>query len=148
MDRIFEMPDLSHLTPEEVYKKYKNKEIKKLVVIALLREKIIKSRKSEVLEQIFDLLELFNLDPEQHYYLLSFMSENKNELTKEKAYRRMIRDYFDLCKDSLKYSVINENKFRVICVIYTELNKKKTEDAQKLISILEKRLSDISKPKK
>ena len=138
------MPDLSYLTPDEVYHRYKNKKIKKSVAIALLREKILNSRNKEDFKRILELLELFNLDPEQHYYLLSFMSENKNELTKEKAYRRMIRDYFDLCKDSLKYSVINENKFRVLCVIYTELSKKKTEDAQKLMDILERRFSDIS----
>ena len=141
MDRIVEMPDLSYLTLDEVYQKYKNKEIKKSVVIALLREKIIKSKKNEILERIFELLELFDLNPEQYYYLVSFMSDNTNELIKEKAYRIMIRDYFEKCKVSLKYSVINENKFRVICAIYTELSKKNTEEAQKLIDILEKRFS-------
>lgn len=145
MDNIFEMPDLSYLTPDEVYQKYKNKEIKKSVVVALLREKIINSRKIEDFERIFDLLELFDLNPEQNYYLLSFLTEqDKNEYVKEKAYKIKIRDYFERCKNSLKYSVMNETKFRVICVIYTELSKKKTEDAQKLIDILERRLSGIS----
>ena len=136
------MTDLSYITPDEVYQKYKNKEIKKSVVIALLREKILKSKNSKVLETIFELLELFDLNPEQHYYLLSFFaSPGKNEYIKEKAYRIMIRDYFERCKGSLKYSVINETKFRVICAIYTELSKKNTNDAQKLIDILEKRFS-------
>jgi len=145
VDNIFEMPDLSYLTPDEVYQKYKNKEIKKSVVVALLREKIINSRKIEDFERIFDLLELFDLNPEQNYYLLSFLTEqDKNEYVKEKAYKIKIRDYFERCKNSLKYSVMNETKFRVICVIYTELSKKKTEDAQKLIDILERRLSGIS----
>ena len=142
MDRIFEMPDLSYLTPDEVYQKYKNQEIKKSIAIALLREKILNSRKNEDFERIFDLLELFDLIPEQYYYLLSFLtSPGKTEHIKEKAYRLMIQDYFERCKDSLKYSVINENKFRVICAIYTELSKKNTDDAQKLIDILEKRFS-------
>ena len=145
MDNICEMPDLSYLTPDEVYQKYKNKEIKKSVVVALLREKIINSRKIEDFERIFDLLELFDLNPEQNYYLLSFLTEqDKNEYIKEKAYKIKIRDYFERCKNSLKYSVMNETKFRVICAIYTELSKKKTEDAQKLINILERRFPDIS----
>ncbi len=136
------MPDFSYLTPDEVYQKYKNKEIKKSVAIALLRGKILKSKNSKILDRIFDLLELFDLNPEQHYYLLSFMTEtDKNIYIKEKAYRIIIRDYFERCKGSLKYSVINENKFRVICAIYTELSKKNTSDAQKLIDILEKRFS-------
>ena len=139
------MPDLSYLTPDEVYEKYQNKGIKKSVAIALLREKIINSRKIEDFERIFDLLESFDLNPEQHYYLLSFLTEqDKNEYIKEKAYKIKIRDYFERCKNSLKYSVMNETKFRVICAIYTELSKKKTEDAQKLINILERRFSDIS----
>ena len=143
------MPDLSYLTPDEVYQKYKNKEIKKSVAIALLREKIIKSRKNEDFERIFELLELFDLNPEQHYYLLSFLTEqDKNEYIKEKAYRIKIRYYFERCKNSLKYSVMNETKIRVMHAIYSELCKKKTEDAQKLIDILERRFSDISKPKK
>lgn len=134
------MSDLSYLTPDEVYQKYKNKEIKKSVAIALLREKILKSKNSKVLETIFKSLELFDLNPEQHYYLLSFMIEtDKNIYVKERAYRIIIRDYFERCKGSLKYSVINETKFRVICAIYTELSKKNTHDAQKLIDILEKR---------
>ena len=138
------MPDLSYLTPDEVYQKYKNGEVKKSVAVALLREKIINSRKNEDFERIFDLLELFNLNPEQHYYLLSFLTEqDKNEYIKEKAYKIKIRDYFERCKNSLKYSVMNETKFRVICAIYTELSKKKTEDAQKLINILERRFPDI-----
>ena len=145
MDRIFEMPDLSYLTPDEVYRRYKNKEIKKSVVVALLREKILNSRKNEDFERILDLLELFDLNPEQHYYLLSFLTEqDKNENVKEKAYKIKIRDHFERCKNSLKYSVINETKFRVLCAIYAELSKKKTEDAQKLIIILERRFSNIS----
>ena len=145
MDIIFEMPDLSYLTPDEVYQKYQNKGIKKSVAIALLREKIINSRKIEDFERIFDLLELFDLNPEQNYYLLSFLTEqDKNEYIKEKAYKIKIRDHFESCKNSLKYSVMNETKFRVLCAIYAELSKKKTEDAQKLIDILERRLSDIS----
>ena len=135
------MPDLSHLTPDEVYEKYKNKEIKKSVAIALLRENIRKSKKSNVLERIFDLIGSFDLNPEQYYHLLSFLSENKNEGIKEKAYRIMIQDHFERCKDSLKYSVINEDKFRVISAIYTELNRNNTKDAQKLIDILERRFS-------
>ena len=139
------MPDLSHLTPDEVYQKYKNKEIKKSVAIALLREKIINSRKSDDSERILELLGLFNLNPEQHYYLLSFLTEqDKNEYVKEKAYKIKIRDFFESCKNSLKYSVMNETKFRVLCAIFAELSKKKTEDAQKLIDILERRLSDLS----
>ena len=139
------MPDLSYLSPDEVYQKYKNKEIKKSVAIALLREKIINSRKKGDFKRILDLLELFDLNPEQHYYLISFLTEqDKNENVKEKAYKIKIRDHFERCKNSLKYSVMNETKFRVLCAIYTELNKKKTEDAQKLIDILERRFSDIS----
>lgn len=136
------MPDLSYLTPDEVYQKYKNKEIKKSVAIALLRGKIIKSKKSKDMERIFDLYELFDLNPKQYYSLLSSLTPaGKNEYIREKAYRFMIRDYFERCKGSLKYTVINENKFRVICAIYTELSKNKTDDAQKLINILEKRFS-------
>ena len=143
------MPDLSHLTPDEVYQKYKDKEIKKSVAIALLRGKIIKSKNSKDLDRIFDLYELFDLNPEQHYYLLSFLTEqDKNEYVKEKAYKIKIRDYFESCKNSLKYSVMNETKFRVLCAIYAELSMKKTEDAQKLIIILERRFSDVSLPKK
>jgi hypothetical protein len=141
MDKLFEMPDLSHLTPDEVYEKYKNKEIKKSVAVALLRGKIIKSKNGKDLYRIFDLYKLFEFNPEQHYYLVSFLSEHKNECIREKAYRIMIQEYFERCKDSLKYSVINKNKFRVICAIYTELSKKNTRDAQKLIDILEKRFS-------
>lgn len=141
MERILEMPDLSYLTPDEIFLKYKDKEIKKSVAIALLREKILNIKKSDVLERIFDLLGSFNLNSEQHYYLLSFISEKKSEEVQEKAYRILIRDYFDRCKDTLKFSVINENKFRVISAIYTELSKKNTSDAQKLIEILEKRFS-------
>ena len=135
------MPDLSHLTPDEVYQKYKNKEIKKSVAIALLRGKIIKSKNKEDLDRIFKLYELFDLNPEQHYHLLSFLSEKKNEYIREKAYRFMIRDHFERCKASLKYSIINENKFRVITAIYTELSKKNSNDAQKLIDIIERRFS-------
>ena len=135
------MPDLSHLTPDEVYQKYKNKEIKKSIAVALLRGKVIKSKNNEDLYRIFDLYDLFDLNPEQHYYLLSFLSDNKNERIQEKAYRIMIQDYLERCKDSLKYTAINENKFRVICAIYTELSKKNTSDAQKLIDILERRFS-------
>ena len=145
MDNIFEMPDLSYLTPDEVYQKYQKKEIKKSVAVALLREKIINSRKIEDFERIFDLLELFNLNPEQHYYLLSFLTEqDKNEYIKEKAYKIKIRDYFESCKNSLKYSVRNETKFRVLCAIYTELSKKKTEDVQILMDVLERRFPGIS----
>jgi len=139
------MPDLSYLTPDEVYQKYKNKEIKKPVAIALLREKILNSLKKEDFKKILELLELFDLNPDQHYYLLSFLtSHGKGEYVKEKAYRIMIRDYFEMCKGSLKYSVVNESNSRIIYAIYTELSKKKTEDAQKLIDILERRFSDIS----
>ena len=142
MDNVFEMPDLSYLTPDEIYQKYKNKEIKKSVAIALIRGKIIKSKKSKDMERIFDLYELFDLNPKQYYSLLSSLTPaGKNEYIREKAYRFIIRDYFERCKDSLKYTVINENKFRVISAIYTELSKKNTNDAQKLIDILEKRFS-------
>ena len=138
------MPDLSYLTPDEVYHKNKNKEIKKSVAIALIREKIINSRKIEDFERILDLLELFDLSPEQNYYLLSFLTEqDKNDYVKEKAYKNKIRDYFESCKNSLKYSVMNETKFRVLCAIYAELSKKNTEDAQNLINILERRFPDI-----
>ncbi len=139
------MPDLSHLTPEEVYQKYKNKEIKKSVAIALLREKIFNSKKKDDFKIIFDLLELFDLNPDQHYYLLSFLtSHSKDEYVKEKAYRIIIRDYFEMCKGSLKYSAMIEPNFRILHAIYSELSKKKTRDAQKLMDILERRFSDIS----
>ena len=125
MDRLFEMPDLTYLTPDEVYHRYKNKDIKKSVAIALLRERILNSRKKGDFKRILELLELFDLNPDQHYYLLSFLtSHGKGEYVKEKAYRIKIRDYFERCKNSLKYSVMNETKFRVICAIsvsYTHL---------------------------
>ena len=136
------MPDLSHLTPDEVFEKYKNKEIKISVVIALLREKIRKSRKSKVLDRIFTLLELLDLNQDQYYSLINSLAfQNINVNIKEKSYRIMIQDYFERCKDSLKYTIINENEFRVIGTIYIELNKKNSDDAQKLIDILEKRFS-------
>ena len=145
MDRIFEMPDLSYLTPDEVYHRYKNKEIKKTVAIALLREKILNSRKKEDFKRILELLKLFKLNPDQNYYLLSFLTSHcKGEYVKEKAYRIMIQDYFEMCKGSLKYTAVNESNFRIICAIYAELSKKKTEEAQKLMDILERRFSDIS----
>ena len=135
------MPDLSHLTPDEVYQKYKDKEIKKSVAVALLKGKVIKSKDDKDLYRIFELYKLFDLKPEQHYYLISFLSDNKNERIREKAYRIMIQDYFEKCRDSLKYTAINEKNCRVISAIYTELSKKNSSDSQKLIAILERRFS-------
>lgn len=142
MDNIFEMPELSYLTIEEAYQKYKNKEFGKSTALALLMGRIVKGKKIKNLDKIFDFYELFDLEPKQNFTLLSYFTPpGVSEFIREKAYRIMIQDYFEMCKDSLKFSIIADNNFRVICAIYTELSKKNSSDAQKLIDILEKRFS-------
>ena len=136
------MPDLSYLTIEEAYQKYKNKEFGKSTALALLMGRIVKGKKIKNLDKIFDFYELFDLEPKQNFSLLSYFTPSGvSEFIREKAYRIIIQDYFEMCKDSLKFSIIADNNFRVICAIYTELNKKNSLDAQKLIDILEKRFS-------
>ena len=136
------MPDLLYLTIEEAYQKYKNKEFGKSTALSLLIGRIVKGKKIKNLERIFDFYELFDLDPKQNFSLLSSLTPpSESEYIREKAYRIMIQAYFEMCKDSLKFSIIADNNFRVICAIYTELSKKNSSDAQKLIDIIEKRFS-------
>jgi len=136
------MPDLSYLTLEELYQKFQNNEIGKKKVTALLSGRIVKGKKIKNLNEIFDFYKLFALNPEQKYSILSsLIPPSKNEMIREKAYRLIIQNYFERCKERLKYTLIYESKFRVICAIHTELSKKNCDDALKLIEILEKRFS-------